>query len=296
MSFRFLLLLISLGLLFPLAGQSDYAKKRVKAAPTKLEQAESLSKTDPAAAIRLLNETLKSKVGTAELTRTFLLLGDIYADIGQDELALGRYGQALEVIRPEAGEQRADVLARRGKLQLRQGDFTAARATFNDCLRLAAAGGAAHYLLKPVDIDDLVEAVARVRGRAGLKERGEVTQALLDNLRAGREQAVLDRLALPLIDGLEIIRPDEINYLEAADNFTTFHLLDGRKLLICRKLKFYDALLGPAGFYRIHRSTVVNIDRVRRYHKGKGGAITLADGTELLVAATRKNGLLERLG
>lgn len=155
---------------------------------------------------------------------------------------------------------------------------------------------AAHYLLKPVDIDDLVEAVARVRGRAGLKERGEVTQALLDNLRAGREQAVLDRLALPLIDGLEIIRPDEINYLEAADNFTTFHLLDGRKLLICRKLKFYDALLGPAGFYRIHRSTVVNIDRVRRYHKGKGGAITLADGTELLVAATRKNGLLERLG
>jgi two-component system LytT family response regulator len=102
-------------------------------------------------------------------------------------------------------------------------------------------------------------------------------------------------LALPLIDGLEIITPEEIRYLEAADNFTSFVLKDGRKLLICRKLKFYDALLAPAGFCRIHRSTVVNLSQVRRYHRGKGGAVTLEDGTELVVAAARKQALLEAL-
>ncbi len=157
-------------------------------------------------------------------------------------------------------------------------------------LRLSAA----HYLLKPVDIDDLVDAVAKVKSRLGLREQGQVTRALLDNLQAG-EQDIPQRLALPLIDGLEIIRPDEVTYLEAADNFTSFHLVDGRKLLICRKLKFYDALLAPAGFCRIHRSTVVNLAFVRRYHRGKGGAVTLADGTELAVAAARKQALLEAL-
>lgn len=157
-------------------------------------------------------------------------------------------------------------------------------------LRLSAA----HYLLKPVDIDDLIDAVARVKARVGLREQGQVTRTLLENLKTG-EREVPKRLALPLIDGLEIITPEEINYLEAADNFTSFHLSDGRKLLICRKLKFYDALLAPAGFCRIHRSTVVNLARVRRYHKGKGGAVTLEDGTELIVAAARKQALLEAL-
>ncbi len=157
-------------------------------------------------------------------------------------------------------------------------------------LRLSAA----HYLLKPVDIDDLIEAVGKVKARIGLREQGQVTQTLLANLKTSA-QDVPKRLALPLIDGLEIITPEEINYLEAADNFTSFHLIDGRKLLICRKLKFYDALLAPAGFCRIHRSTVVNLARVRRYHKGKGGSVTLVDGTELVVAAARKQGLLEAL-
>lgn len=153
---------------------------------------------------------------------------------------------------------------------------------------------AAHYLLKPVDIDDLIEAVGKVRGRIGLREQGRVNKTLLENLKSG-EKEVLKRLALPLIDGLEIVLPEEIRYLEAADNFTTFYLADGRKLLICRKLKFYDALLGPAGFCRIHRSTVVNLAQVRRYHRGKGGAVTLEDGTELVVAAARKQALLEAL-
>lgn len=157
-------------------------------------------------------------------------------------------------------------------------------------LRLSAA----HYLLKPVDIDDLVDAVAKVRKRIGLREQSRVADVLLDNLRAEKQRAIT-RLALPLIDGLEIISPAEIIYCEAADNFTRFVLDDGRKLLICRKLKYYTELLEPGGFCRIHRSTVVNLARVRRYQRGKGGTVVLHDGTELIVAAARKRELLERL-
>ncbi|MEL7162362.1 MAG: LytTR family DNA-binding domain-containing protein, partial [Bacteroidota bacterium] len=115
-----------------------------------------------------------------------------------------------------------------------------------------------------------------------------------ENLREGKTEPP-QRLALPLIDGLEIIAPGEIRYCEAADNFTRFFLEDGRKLLICRKLKHYDSLLAPLGFCRIHRSSLVNLKRVRRYHRGKGGSVTLDDGTELLVAAARKQDLLAAL-
>jgi len=157
-------------------------------------------------------------------------------------------------------------------------------------LRLSAA----HYLLKPVDIDDLIDAVERVKERVGLREQGRVTKTLLANLKEVRQETPT-RLALPLIDGLEIVNPSEIRYCEAADNFTRFFLTDGRKLLICRKLKYYEALLRDVGFCRIHRSSVVNLAYVKRYHRGKGGSVTLDNGVELLVAAARKGDLLERL-
>lgn len=153
---------------------------------------------------------------------------------------------------------------------------------------------AAHYLLKPVDIDDLIEAVGRVRERVGLRSQSQVTAALLANLKQ-TDREVPTRLALPLIDGLEIVNAADIRYCEAADNFTSFHFVDGRKLLICRKLKYYSELLEPAGFCRVHRSTVVNLNLVRRYQRGSGGAVIMDDGTELAVAAARKADLLARL-
>lgn len=153
---------------------------------------------------------------------------------------------------------------------------------------------AAHYLLKPVDIDDLIEAVGRVKERVGLRDQQRITDTLLANLRE-QDRPAPTRLGLPLIDGLEIVDTESVRYCEAADNFTRFYLTDGRKLLICRKLKYYTELLGPAGFCRIHRSSVVNLSCVRRYRRGKGGSVVLDDGTELPVAATRKPELLERL-
>ncbi|MEM9836479.1 MAG: LytTR family DNA-binding domain-containing protein [Bacteroidota bacterium] len=153
---------------------------------------------------------------------------------------------------------------------------------------------AAHYLLKPVDIDELIEAVAKVKAHSGQKQQRQVTQTLLENL-STPQAAVPSRLALPTLQGLEIIVPEEVRYCLAEDNFTEFHLNDGKKLLICRPLKFYANLLEPAGFCRIHRSTLVNLQYVRRYQRGKGGSVFLVDGTELLVSASRKAALLAGL-
>ena len=156
----------------------------------------------------------------------------------------------------------------------------------------ALRASAAHYLLKPIVIDELIEAVDRVKDRVWMKGQVATHQLLQQReLLAGPQGP--ERLALPLIDGLELVQVADISYLRAADNFTQFHLADGRRLMICRKLSFYADLLQAAGFYRLHRSTVVNISSVQRYVRGGGGTVVLADGTELSVAKNRRAGLLE---
>ncbi|MEM9260189.1 MAG: histidine kinase, partial [Bacteroidota bacterium] len=140
----FLLILLLPLVLAEGVGQSvekQSSRKKV-AAPSALERAASFREEDPAAAIRILSELIQSKPNTAELTEAFLLLGDIYADIGQEELALGRYERALELITDPQSLKAADLYRRRGGIFLRQANYQEARTNFGQCLSIAPAGSA----------------------------------------------------------------------------------------------------------------------------------------------------------
>jgi len=103
------------------------------------------------------------------------------------------------------------------------------------------------------------------------------------------------KLVLPMMEGFEVVKMNEIIYCEADDNFTCFHFKDGRKTLICRSLKFYETALNDFGFHRIHRSHLINLDYVSRYVKGKGGSVILENGKELQVSSNKKTDLLTRI-
>lgn len=152
---------------------------------------------------------------------------------------------------------------------------------------------AAHYLLKPVDIEELEKAVATVETSLLKKEKLSHAKILLENMAALHSQN--RKLVLPLMEGFDIVKMSEILYCEAEDNFTRFYFKDGRKTLICRSLKFYEAALNDFGFCRVHRSHIVNLDFVVRYKKGKGGSVILENGKELLVSNNKKSELLEKI-
>ena len=152
---------------------------------------------------------------------------------------------------------------------------------------------AAHYLLKPVDIEELEKAVAQVEQRLQAKDQLNHAQVLLDNLAAVNAQH--RKVVLPLMEGFDVVKMSEVLYCEAQDNFTCFYFTDGRQSLICRSLKFYEAALTEFGFCRIHRSFMVNLEYVRRYIKGKGGSVVLENGKELLVANSKKEELVRRI-
>ena len=103
---------------------------------------------------------------------------------------------------------------------------------------------AAYYLLKPVDIDELVKAVEKIKSERQNRDYKQHARVLQENLRAHAPQKIM----LPTLDGFEIVAINTILYCEAADNFTKFFFDEGHPLLICRTLKYFDEVLQPHGF------------------------------------------------
>lgn len=179
--------------------------------------------------------------------------------------------------------------------QVEEQDFETIFVTAYDHYAMKALNfSASYYLLKPIDIEELVKAVEKVADTKSSEEHNLRTRILIENIRIENKQ--LQKIVLPLIDGFEVVRVSDILYCRADDNFTEFHFLDSSKKLICRTLKFYEQLLSEFDFVRIHKSTLINLQYLKRYKKGKGGQVILDKEICLDVSATRKKDLLDRIG
>ncbi len=148
---------------------------------------------------------------------------------------------------------------------------------------------AAYYLLKPIDIDELIKAVDKIRKESSEQNYTQHARVLLENKKPGAIQKIM----LPTMEGFEIVNITSILYCEAADNFTKFHFDQGPPALICRTLKHFEDILKDHRFLRIHRSWLINPDFVVRYSKGKGGYVTMKDNQELEISPTKKKEFLE---
>ncbi len=149
---------------------------------------------------------------------------------------------------------------------------------------------AAYYLLKPIDIDELVAAVDKITKSVEAEDPVIHAKVLLDNLKSDGKPK---RLMLPTMEGFEIVAVDDIIYCEADDNFTRFYLTNNREYLICRTLKYFEESLSEESFVRIHRSHMINLQFVTRYTRGKGGYVTMSNDKELEVAPKKKAVFLE---
>jgi two-component system, LytTR family, response regulator len=148
---------------------------------------------------------------------------------------------------------------------------------------------AAYYLLKPVAIEELIQAVEKIKKEYGEGRHAEHTRLLVQNSKSGAPQKIM----LPTLEGFEIVPIHSIMYCEAVDNFTRFHFESSPPLMICRTLKYFEEVLAGHRFLRVHRSHVINPDFVIRYSKGKGGYLTMKNNQELEISPVRKKEFLE---
>ncbi|MBS1570302.1 MAG: response regulator transcription factor [Bacteroidetes bacterium] len=112
------------------------------------------------------------------------------------------------------------------------------------------------YLLKPVQPDELAEALQRFRDQQPGMDRLPMQRQFLSNLAQADEKAM--KLTLSHGDRTYFISPSEITHCTADDNYTELHVEDGRRFVSARTLKNYEEMLLPMGFLRVHRSSLVN--------------------------------------
>ena len=152
----------------------------------------------------------------------------------------------------------------------------------------ALNASASYYLLKPLNIEELIKAVQVVEEQLSQKEQFNRTEILLQQVKSPEQK--LQRLVIPTIHGFEVVSLDEVVRLQGNGNFTDIILQNGQKKMACRFLKHYEDLLNFP-FMRVHRSHVINCDFVRAYNKG--GFIELVNGEEVELSASYKDAFLK---
>ncbi|MBC8052459.1 MAG: response regulator transcription factor [Sphingobacteriaceae bacterium] len=162
----------------------------------------------------------------------------------------------------------------------------------------ALKASAVDYLLKPIDIAELKQAVQKSIARkdaiklsTGIPHNVSLN-TLSENLNTRNK---VDKITLPHTHGFHIIDTSNIYYIEADSNYSVFHLKDGGKLVISKPLKDFEDILDTADFARIHKSAIINLNYVNGYSNKHGFEVILDNKTVLPVSRRRSAEFQERV-
>jgi two-component system LytT family response regulator len=160
---------------------------------------------------------------------------------------------------------------------------------------------AVDYLLKPVEQERLHDALERVRARVAADDRGELTSRVSRLVNALELSPASpkppERIAIRVDDAIRFIDPTTIDYIDAAGGSVRIHS-SGAVQEVRKSMGEMVALLDPARFVRIHRSTIVNVSRIRELQPYFHGEfiVLLHDGTQLKSSRSYREALVRQLG
>ena len=194
-----------------------------------------------------------------------------------------------------------DVLARVGPERIQAIIFVTA---FDQYALKAFDVHALDYLLKPYDDERFAHALSRAKSQIEAREIDRLSKRLLalleerDSERKGSRQQpnYLTRVMIKVSGRVTLLKVDEIDFIEADGNYAKLHV--GRKAHLLReKMHDLEGRLDPAKFVRIHRSVIVNLDRIKEMHPHFNGdyIVVLEDGRKLRLSRTRRENLETRL-
>ncbi|MES2799076.1 MAG: LytTR family DNA-binding domain-containing protein [Bacteroidota bacterium] len=149
------------------------------------------------------------------------------------------------------------------------------------------------FLLKPIDSDELVVALEKVSEALQSKNISQQLDVLKSSLL--EMKSADQKIVLQDNKSIYFVKIADIFNCEAEGSYTTFHLMDGSKILVSKSLKEYEALLETHGFIRTHHSHLVNIKKILRFTKADGGSLILENNQEIPVSQRKKEQVLELL-
>ncbi|QOR76379.1 MAG: response regulator transcription factor [Thermoflavifilum sp.] len=150
------------------------------------------------------------------------------------------------------------------------------------------------YLLKPIKVGEVQQALAKVRERKEKNIRSTApTSYLKDYLK--NSGAGLSKIVIPVNDGYNIIDLKDIVYCEALDSYTRVKLTNGTHHVVSKSLKEYEEMLEDKGFYRVHKSYLINVNHIVKIIKGVGAAVIMSDKQNIPISNRKKNEFFDYL-
>ncbi|MEJ5055758.1 LytR/AlgR family response regulator transcription factor [Sphingobacterium sp. MYb382] len=150
----------------------------------------------------------------------------------------------------------------------------------------AVKSAALDYLLKPIDIEELMNAVTIAEHKFAKQIRTSQLDFLLQQLK--KPETNVSKIALPMQTEIRYVPLSEIIRCEADNTYTHFFLSTDEKILVSKSLKEYADLLRPNGFLRTHQSHLVNPKYVKSWLKEDGGVLLLLSGEKIPISKPNK--------
>jgi two-component system, LytTR family, response regulator len=140
---------------------------------------------------------------------------------------------------------------------------------------------ASDYLLKPIQIGLLMQAVEKVQKYIEAKKQTNNTNAI-------------HRITVPFSEGLMFLEPQDIITLKAEGSYTQVCLVEDKKVLVSKNIKFFEDLLKDSFFFRPHRSFIINLNFVKQYLRQDGGIIVMENGDQVYISREKRDEFLQK--
>ncbi len=178
--------------------------------------------------------------------------------------------------------------------QLESINFDIIFTTAHDQYALRAFKHAAvDYLLKPIDMDELSDALAKLRAR---KRNNQPQDYLpIESLLQQIHKKDINRITLPTTDGLLFVNISDIIRLEADSNYTTFHITSRKPIIISRSLREFETQRSSYNFFRVHHGHIVNLLHIEQFSRTDGGIVIMSDKASIEVSRRKKDDFLQAI-
>ena len=158
-----------------------------------------------------------------------------------------------------------------------------------DAIRISAFD----YLVKPIGIEDLQQAVERLH-KTYNKQTKEKIDVLKKSLSDNRSQE--DKIAISTSEGIEFIPIKNILHIESKSNYSKIYMPENKNIMVTKILKDFEEMLLPYNFYRVHNSHLINLNYIKKYIRSEGGHVMLQDGTVIDISRRKKEEFLKMIG
>ncbi|MEZ5196981.1 MAG: LytTR family DNA-binding domain-containing protein [Bacteroidales bacterium] len=145
------------------------------------------------------------------------------------------------------------------------------------------------YLLKPVESIDLKEAIDKA-DKISQKEVNTQLNTLANNLQTDDQSK--KKIILKTFDNVYLVKVKDIVYVASDSRYSTIFLESREQVIVSNTLKHYDELLRDFGFYRVHKSYLINLEHIHRFEKAEGGYVILEGDSKVPVASRKREELM----